>query len=202
MGNKRPIYDAGYLTIQDITRDLDSSYAKKQLAELRNSIGRDELPITTLSLVFEYLPDRFLGKGGQLTAGENSLIKALQLFSIHQQGNETIVHNTDLDSKSYEFRLGSAFHTYKKSVIQKNGESQSLDRRFNIMITSTHIDELFNHLRHLIKIASKEVRIDYAQLAEDMYWFQRGYENDIRLKWSRQYYRSLAIDNEKENINE
>lgn len=76
-------------------------------------------------------------------------------------------------------------------ALRAGDATQAADRRFNAMITATTFNELANHLRHLIKLlkSKTEAKVNYAQLAQDLYWFQLGYQSDIRLKWSRDYYR-------------
>ena len=80
--------------------------------------------------------------------------------------------------------------------------STAVDRRFNIMITSSTFEELIYHLRHLLtllKTKSSETKINYARLAEDLYWFLKDYQESVRLNWARQYYKQ---DNKGEQQNE
>ena len=69
------------------------------------------------------------------------------------------------------------------------------------MITSQSFEELSNHLRQLIKIlkGSKDiVKINYPKLSKDLYDFARGYDERVRLNWSRAYY-SKNISKGEEN---
>ena len=71
-------------------------------------------------------------------------------------------------------------------------DTMSSDRRFNATITSTTVEELVNHIRHMIKILKSKypkTYIDFPKLAEDIYWFSKGYEDTIRLSWAREYFR-------------
>ncbi len=76
--------------------------------------------------------------------------------------------------------------------MRRGEDTKSCDRRFNAMITSSSFEELSYHLRHMIsllKSRNPEVKVNYAKLAEDLYWYLRGYDERLRLAWSRAYYR-------------
>ena len=72
-------------------------------------------------------------------------------------------------------------------------DSKAIDRRFNALITAGDFDELTYHLRHLIKLLKSKTSggaaVDFLQLAQDIYWFDRGNEENVRLSWAREYYR-------------
>ena len=68
------------------------------------------------------------------------------------------------------------------------------------MVTSETFDNLCYHLRHLIKILKSKYpneKVNYAKLAEDLYWFSIGYEENVRLEWAREYYRENFKRDEK-----
>lgn len=106
---------------------------------------------------------------------------------MHQQGNQHHVHaGYDEETQKLWVDLGASLR-----ALRVGEDSQAVDRRFNAMITSASLSELANHLRHLIKLLKSRTnaKVDYAQLAQDLYWFQMGYQSSVRLKWSRSYYR-------------
>lgn len=187
-GATTSIYQVTARILNMITSDLQTSSAKAYLASLRQSVGRDvHLAAGVFPLIFSNIPEEHLGKSGEPTAGERSIILALQLYAVHQQGSGQSVNypgNSDL-AKMVD-NIGASFRSLRATE-----DSQAVDRRFNAMITATDFNELANHLRHLIKLvkARTEAKINYAQLAQDLFWFQLGYESSIRLKWSRAYYR-------------
>lgn len=172
-----------------ITTELQAGFTKAHLAQLRQSINRDvHRALGVFPVVFANIPDQYLGESGYLTAGEQAIVLALQLFALHQQGREDHVHLWhDPKEEKARSNLGVSL-----SALRVRDDSQAADRRFNAMISATSLNELSNHLRHLIKLLKsrqKDAKVDYAQLAQDLYWFQRGFQTDIRLKWSRSYYR-------------
>ncbi len=174
----------------------DSSSGKAILAKLRNSVGKPLSETAEIwQLLFDNLPEEFLGKTGEASMEERAILTTLQLYAIHQQG----AHKSVLLEGEDRFKnIG-----YSLKNLQKDGRQSSIDRRFNTMITATNFEELTYHLRHLIKLLkskSSETKVDYAKLAEDLYWFLRGYEENIRLAWAREYYKQNFKgdeDNEK-----
>ena len=180
------VYQATARILNLIGNDLQASSAKAHLASLRQSVNKDVHRATgVFPILFSNIPNEYLGKTDKLTDGERSIILALQLFALHQQGREQSVNaKGDAEGKDSS-DLGSSLYTLR------DADSQAVDRRFNAMITATSFDELANHLRHLIKLlkSKTDTKVNYAQLAQDLFWFQKGYESKIRLKWSRSYYR-------------
>ncbi|MGI6159953.1 MAG: type I-E CRISPR-associated protein Cse2/CasB [Limnochordia bacterium] len=184
----KSIYQVTEGILSLIAGDLQTNSAKAYLARLRQSINQDVHRATDVfPLVFSNIPDEYLGESGELTIGERSIVVALQLFALHQQGGTKHVHEKkDPHAEGVRSNLGTSFH-----ALRTGDDSQAVDRRFNAMITASSFEELTNHLRHLIKLlkARTDTKVDYAQLAQDLYWFQMGYQSSIRLKWSRAYYR-------------
>lgn len=180
--------------VYKLSQTLDTSSGKAMLANLRNSIGR---PIShTMSiwpLIFEDMPGSFLGKNGTLTYEERAIITTLQLFALHQQGKtESMVLAGENERAK---NIG-----YSLSFLRMEDSSLSTDRRFNAMITSGTFEELEHHLRQMIKLlkAKTSAKINYPKLAEDLFWFQRGYEENIRLSWARAYYSTNVKGEEKD----
>ncbi len=183
------IYQMTARILHLIGSDLQASSTKAYLASLRQSVNKDVHRATGIfPVIFSSMPSEYLGRSGDLTDGERSIILALQLFALHQQGRDQSANAQSGDSKAEKALsdLGGSLHTLRVA-----DDSQAIDRRFNAMITATSFNELANHLRHLIKLLKSKTttKVNYAQLAEDLFWFQKGYEGQIRLKWSRSYYR-------------
>lgn len=112
---------------------------------------------------------------------EVATITAVQLYAIHQQGNTLSVY----ENRDDKLNIGDALSTLR------GGESESIDRRFNVMITSSNFKELKHHLRQLIKIlkAKSDAKVDYAKLAADLYCYLAGNKDGVKLSWSRSYYK-------------
>jgi|LSQX01.3.fsa_nt_gb CRISPR system Cascade subunit CasB len=182
------IYEVTENILNLLTGDLSASSTKAYLASLRRSVSWDvPRDPSVFSIVFANIPDKYLGESGELTVGERSIVLALQLFALHQQGKEQPVHAQRAECKERGWgNLGASLR-----ALRAGDATQAADRRFNAMITATTFNELANHLRHLIKLLKSKTgaKVNYAQLAQDLYWFQLGYQSDIRLKWSRDYYR-------------
>jgi|SRR5690625_83780 len=185
--------------IYQIASNLDTSSSRTYLAQLRQSINRDLATASgVFSLIFSNISEQYLGKGGNLTDSERAIITTLQLYALHQQGKPISVNITVDTSEGLRGRnLGAVLNT-----LRTDENSKAVDRRFNAMITSSNFNELKNHLRHLIKLLKtrSQAKLNYPKLAEDLFYYQKGFENEIRLKWSRSYYRNFNNKKgEKEN---
>lgn len=170
------------------TRKIGSG--KAVLVRLRQSIGKNFAQTVEIwPEVFAELPESFLSQTGEPTEAEKAIITSLQFYALHQQGNEASVNS--LDSKN---TIGQALQTLRQD---KGDETKAIDRRFNAMITSSTFEELSTHLRQLIKLLKKtKVKISYARLAEDLFWYQKGFDDRIKLQWGQSYY----ANHKKENI--
>lgn len=197
---KPSIYQVTGRIINLIANDLEASSTKAIFANLRQSINKNaHLATGVFPIVFSNMPTEYLGKHGNLTVSERSVISALQVFALHQQGKSYNVNlQSDSKSKTGTDNLGASL----SSLRGINEDSKSIDRRFNAMINSTNFTELENHLRHMVKLlkSKTDVKINYPQLAQDLFWFQKGQQSNVRLKWSRSYYR--YYDNKGDESNE
>ena len=176
----------------DSTRDASST--KALLANMRNSADKDiSNNVDTLAYVFSNLSygedDRYV----ELSYMEQAIFTAIQMYAIHQQSNvESVLKFGNEDEnesrekkKKYKANIGDALATLRSD------ESESIDKRFNAMITATNFNKLSYHLRQMIKIlkSKSDAKVDYAKLAEDLYWFMMGRKEEVRLSWARSYYK-------------
>ncbi|SDD87203.1 type I-E CRISPR-associated protein Cse2/CasB [Peptococcus niger] len=160
------------------------------LASLRQSVGSSaSAAVGILPFVYAQMPEDFIGSGADLSHEEKAIIHTLQLFALHQQGSSTCVWS-GADEETSDVRPASNMGDALKALRQGNNKL-AVDRRFNALITATTYDELLHHLRQMIRLlrAKTNVTVDYPQLAKDLYWFSRGYEESLRLNWARHYYR-------------
>lgn len=160
---------------------LELSETRAILSRLRNSIGRDiSETVAIWPLIFEVVPKEYLSVSGTPTYQENAILSSLQLYALHQQGKSQSMHESSGDS------VGSALRGIRDI------NDTATDRRFNALITSGNFAELTTHLRHLISILKQktDIRVDYAKLAEDFYWYQMstGSANRMRMRWGQDYY--------------
>ena len=174
----------------DSTRDASST--KALLANMRNSADKDiSNNVDALAYVFSNLSYGEDDRYGELSFMEQAIFTAIQMYAIHQQSNvESVLKfgNDDENEsreKKYKANIGDALATLRSD------ESESIDKRFNAMITATNFNKLSYHLRQMIKIlkSKSDAKVDYAKLAEDLYWFMIGRKEEVRLSWARSYYK-------------
>ena len=65
------------------------------------------------------------------------------------------------------------------------------------MLSAKTFDALVYHLWQITKLAKAKGAnpVDFARLANDLFWYQRGRAQEIRLQWASSYYR-YGDDNE------
>lgn len=88
--------------------------------------------------------------------------------------------------------------------INDSNEKKALDRRITALLATTNISSATNSINHLVSILKGKKmgeKIDFAQLAEDLYNFQWSTKNArfVALKWGKDYYWNvykLASDND------
>lgn len=184
---KTTVYQVMSKVINQLVNSLEVSSTKAKLASLRNSIGRELGQSNEVwPLILDHMPDEFLGRGEKLNEVEEAVINALQLYALYQQGQNEPMHSTE--GKGWE-NMGTAF-----STLRIDDNRIASDRRFNALITSDSYEELIYHLRQMIsllKAKSKgKIKIDFAKLSQDLFWFNLGYKDNIRIAWPREYYRN------------
>lgn len=203
---KETIYSVTSRILARFNNTLDTSRSKALLAHLRNSIGHDlSQTVEVWHDVFTEMPTEYLSKNGVATKEENAIFVAMQLYAMHQQGLQDSVHAYELsDVASENSQVKSRMNTgyfnigHSLKILREPGEFNSIDQRFNAMITSSNFSELVIHLRHLISILKSKgksrVKINYALLAEDLFWYQNGRKEQIRLRWGQSYYSSMNLE--------
>ncbi len=166
------------------TLDLGSS--KAQLAQLRRGGGKrpGELP-ELWGIFLRNMPEELMGKEGRPSYAEWAIYTALTLFALHQQG-----HSEPMHAEGEENRLGRAV----KKLAHGEEEEENVRRKFSIAARSDDMEELSYHLKTLVRmLGSNDIKLDYEDLAKDLYRFQ--FENDtdqVRLKWGQDFYRFVG----------
>ena len=81
--------------------------------------------------------------------------------------------------------------------IRTETTKSALDKRFLSMLSAKTFDALVYHLWQITKLAKAKGAnpVDFARLANDLFWYQRGRAQEIRLQWASSYYR-YGDDNE------
>ncbi len=177
--------------VYKLDQNLETSTGKATLANLRNSIERPlSQSMAIWPLLFENLPENFLSQKQTESKKEKAILAALQFYALYRQGKQGHKYS---DSKS-ENSKGNRFKNigYSLGALRRGDNSIAVDRRFNALITATSYDELIHHLRQMIKLlkskTSGEEVIDFGRLAQDLYSFLIGKDENIRLSWARAYY--------------
>lgn len=168
----------------DNTRDKPST--KAIFANIRNSINKDSsVNMDALAFVFQNIPEEFLGLNKNLNDYEKAILTSVQMYALHQQAKADSVLKIDYKEGERRQNLGDALSSLR------GDDSKAIDRRFNAMITSSNFEELSHHLRQMIKLlkAKSDAKVDYASLADDLYWFLKNQREGLKIKWSRSYYK-------------
>lgn len=185
-----------YTVTSQIVSNLDATRntpdTKALLAQLRNSIvSKNSNYVRSLGYLVSYIPEEQLGKKEKLSHYEKAILVAAQMYALHQQSKSDSV--LTLDNKYYN--LGDSLGTLRSAG------GKSIDRRFNIMITSRNFSQLQNQLRQFIKLlkARSDTKVNYAKLADDLYWFLLGSKDNLKITWARSYYKATKEHSEGEN---
>lgn len=168
----------------DNTRENPST--KAIFANIRSSINKDSsVNMDALAFVFQNIPEEFLGYNKNLNDYEKAILTAVQMYALHQQAKIESVLKLDYEEGEKRQNLGDALSSLRSD------DSKAIDRRFNAMITSSNFEELIHHLRQMIKLlkAKSDAKVDYASLADDLYWFLKNQREGLKIKWSRSYYK-------------
>lgn len=178
----------------DNTRENPST--KAIFANIRNSINKDSsVNMDALAFVFRNIPEEFLGYNKNLNDYEKAILTAVQMYALHQQAKVESVLKVDYEEGEKRPNLGTVLSTLRGE------DSKAIDRRFNAMITSSNFEELSHHLRQMIKLlkAKSDAKVDYASLADDLYWFLKNQREGLKIKWSRSYYKSNKKEGKDKN---
>ncbi|MGO2723397.1 MAG: type I-E CRISPR-associated protein Cse2/CasB [Lactobacillus sp.] len=143
-------------------------------------------------LMLAGLDKHWLSQNGHPTKAEIAVYTALRFYAIHQQGNEHCVY-APRQQNDDESAPGVPLFKSLATLRLRDDARTALDRRVKALLGTTNINSAINAMTHLVEILKKAnagTKIDYAQLAEDLYWYQFDYEqaNRTRLRWGQQYY--------------
>lgn len=170
---------------------------KALLAGIRDSIGKELTNAPQVwPLLFANLPEEYLGNKARITAEENAIYLSLQIYALMQQGSSKL----ERGEEKFARNIGESLR------ILRGDESKAMDERFNTMVTAGSFEELSHYLRQMIKILKTNAAnpsVNYPKLANDLFWMQKGKQDNILMDWARAYYQSFQKSTvEKENTNE
>lgn len=185
---RKDVYQVTQKIINILKAQEDMASGKAALAALRHSIGK---PLGDASavwpLLLENMPEEFLSIHGSETKEERAIYTALQLYAIQKQGRRGKEKTNTVKN------IGEALQKFRAG----NGQV-SLDRRFVVTLSATSFDNFLYELRQLVQLAKAKgaLPLDFAALANDLYWYQMGFQKKICLRWAEAYYR---IEKKKED---
>ncbi|MCT7723239.1 MAG: type I-E CRISPR-associated protein Cse2/CasB [Lactobacillus iners] len=190
------VYNVTAKILRKIDQTKDTSSTRALFANIRNSINKSSSNnLDALAFVFNNMPEEYIGFGKELSDYEQAILTAIQMYALHQQSNEKSVLKIEYNEGEKRQNLGDALSTLRGS------DNKSIDRRFNAMILSSNYLQLQNHLRQFIKLlkAKSDVKVDYAGVADDLFWFLKNQKDGVKIKWSRSYYKFRKVNDKGEN---
>ncbi|WP_338146886.1 type I-E CRISPR-associated protein Cse2/CasB [Ligilactobacillus agilis] len=140
---------------------------------------------------------------GRPTYVETAIYTALRCYAIHQQAVEESVYapsaSKDKNSEGVTFFNALA-------GLRTNGDTKAaLDRRMQALLASRNLANTvksITQLTRILKANNRTLKVDYAQLAQDLFFFETSFKmaNRICLKWGQQYYRqpSKEVNNNED----
>lgn len=149
-----------------------------------------------LPYLLEKVPEEFLTKNGIPTNFERAFYEALRLYALHQQSIDWCVYETSRPTKEVQDDLGITFFKglklLRNKALENDSDSKALDRRVQTVIAMTTFNGTSTSLEQLSGIMKSriDVKIDYTDLANDLYWLQFD-ENCIKrvhFRWANQYF--------------
>lgn len=190
------VYNVTAKILRKIDQTKDTSSTRALFANIRNSINKSSSNnLDALAFVFNNMPEEYIGFGKELSDYEQAILTAIQMYALHQQSNEKSVLKIEYNEGEKRQNLGDALSTLRGS------DNKSIDRRFNAMILSSNFLQLQNHLRQFIKLlkAKSDAKVDYASVADDLFWFLKNQKDGVTIKWSRSYYKFRKVNDKGEN---
>lgn len=190
------VYNVTAKILRKIDQTKDTSSTRALFANIRNSINKSSSNnLDALAFVFNNMPEEYIGFGKELNDYEQAILTAIQMYALHQQSNEKSVLKIEYNEGEKRQNLGDALSTLRGS------DNKSIDRRFNAMILSSNFLQLQNHLRQFIKLlkAKSDAKVDYASVADDLFWFLKNQKDGVKIKWSRSYYKFRKVNDKGEN---
>ncbi|WP_182353699.1 type I-E CRISPR-associated protein Cse2/CasB [Flaviflexus huanghaiensis] len=167
--------------------------ARRKLAVLRRAVNEDpgESP-EVWQMVLEALPEKYIGRRDQPTAGEWAGHLALTLYAVHQRGNVRPVHV-----------VGQSFGSAAGTLLR--GRTESTKRTYDALLSATNFATRRHYLRALIGLmatdstSSRAIGLDYGRLANDIYRLQFGkFRSSVLRTWGRDFYRAFSWAPERE----
>ncbi|MCR5123167.1 MAG: type I-E CRISPR-associated protein Cse2/CasB [Ruminococcus sp.] len=162
------------------------------LAELRRGVGKHPGEMPELwGFIFDDMSDELLSDKNSFRA-EWAVYTALTLYALHCQGSDREVYVKGVS-------IGQA----AAGLVSSEDDVPRVMNRLNLVVTAVSQDDLAYHLRGLIQlIKGSNIGLDHAALAKEIYLFSNSdIANDIKLRWGRDFYRSIYNNSNGEENN-
>lgn len=151
---------------------------RKAFAELRRSLAFD---LGTHIPSFAYVEKKIYG---DFRARERNMCYLIAgLYALHP--------------KQSKLEFGKAL-----AELQKQRESESLEKRFLALLASDEDNQLAHYLRQMINLLKQEeIGLDYAKLLKNLFAWQH-FDKYIQRRWAQQYYRYQAPQTQEFQAND
>ena len=141
---------------------------------------------------------------GRPTYAETAIYAALRCYAIHQQAVEESVYAQSFSKDKTKNPEGVTFFNALAGLRTNDETRVALDRRMQALLASRNLANTvksITQLTRILKANNRTLKVDYAQLAQDLFFFETSFKmsNRICLKWGQQYYRQPS---KKVNNNE
>ena len=139
-------------------------------------------------LLFEYIKEKdIFGENSKQTVSERAIFTALRCYSVFEQGND-IERDREYDSENAQSLFRNLSFLRKDEHLR-----EALDRRVQSVLSTTNIEAVARSvvsLTKIIKANNPATKINYPELANDLYNFQLGFEaaRKVAIKWGREYF--------------
>lgn len=131
---------------------------------------------------------------GRPTYAETAIYTALRCYAIHQQAVEGSVYAQSSSKDKTKNPEGVTFFNALAGLRTNDETKAALNRRMQVLLSSRNIANTVKSITQLTRILkenNRTLKVDYAQLAQDLFFFETSFKmaNRICLKWGQQYYR-------------
>lgn len=152
--------------------------ALSTLAQLRRGVGKEVGSLPDLwRFTLEGLPGK--PESDDPTYEERAAHTALTLFAVHQQSRREEMHLP-----------GQSLGTAVRQLRSRSASDDAVRRRFEALGTAETFAEVVNHARGLInQLRAHSIPLDYGTFADDLFLLQTSADDQVRLRWGRDFYR-------------
>ena len=192
MSKADDVYKLTVKKIEYLQGIKDRGAGKGILAELRRGVGKHPGEMPELwGFIFGEMSDELLGDKNSFWV-EWAVYTALTLYALHCQGSDREVYVKGVS-------IGQA----AAGLVSSEDDVPRVMNRLNLVVTAVSQDDLAYHLRGLIQlIKGSNIGLDHAALAKEIYLFSNSdIANDIKLRWGRDFYRSIYNNSKGEENN-